>query len=44
MAQVAHFIAEALAHVADEAKLLEIKAGVNTLMQRFPLYAHRLKG
>jgi glycine hydroxymethyltransferase len=44
MAQVAHFIAEALAHVTDEAKLLEIKSGVNALMKRFPLYAHRLQG
>jgi glycine hydroxymethyltransferase len=44
MAQVAHFIAEALANVGDEAKLAEVKAGVNALMKRFPLYAHRLQG
>ena len=42
MEQVAGFIAEALAHVGDEAKLAAIKGSVNTLMRRFPLYAHRL--
>src|SRR5512137_1245569 len=40
MEQVAGFIAEALAHVADEVKLATIKGSVNTLMRRFPLYAH----
>jgi hypothetical protein len=29
--------------MGDEQKLLQVKASVNTLMQRFPLYAGRLK-
>jgi glycine hydroxymethyltransferase len=43
MKEVAGFIAEALANVADETKLTEINGRVNSLMKRFPLYAHRLK-
>lgn len=42
MANVAGFIAEALANVDNDAKLVEIKGRVNALMKRFPLYAHRL--
>jgi glycine hydroxymethyltransferase len=42
MAEVAGFIAEALANVDNDVKLAEIKGRVNTLMKRFPLYAHRL--
>ena len=43
MMEVAGFIAEALANSADEAKLAEINGRVNSLMKRFPLYAHRLR-
>jgi glycine hydroxymethyltransferase len=43
MAAVAGFIAEAIANMGDEQKLLQIKTSVNTLMKRFPLYANRLK-
>ena len=43
MVEVAGFIAEALANVDSEAKLAEVKAKVNALMGRFPLYANRLK-
>ncbi|CAG0967864.1 serine hydroxymethyltransferase [Geobacter sp.] len=43
MAEVAAFIAEALANVENEAKLAEVKGKVNALMSRFPLYANRLK-
>ncbi len=43
MAEVAAFIAEALANVENEAKLAEVKGKVNSLMGRFPLYANRLK-
>ena len=42
MANVAGFIAEALANVDNDAKLVEIKGRVNALMKHFPLYAHRL--
>ena len=42
MKEVAGFIAEVLANVADEQVLAGVKAKVNALMQRFPLYAHRL--
>lgn len=42
MEEVASCIADVLANVADEAKLAEVKKRVNSLMQRFPLYAHRL--
>lgn len=42
MAEVAGFIAEALANVDNDTKLAEIKGRVNALMKRFPLYAHRL--
>jgi len=43
MREVAGFITDALANCADEGRLAEIKEGVNGLMKRFPLYAHRLK-
>ena len=43
MREVAGFIADALANWADEAKLTEINGRVNSLMKRFPLYAHRLR-
>lgn len=43
MKEVAGLIAEALAAHDDEAKLVEIKGRINTMMRRFPLYAHRLK-
>ena len=42
MEQVAGFIADVLANVGDEAKLQAIKADVNTMMKRFPMYADRL--
>jgi len=42
MEQVAGFIADVLANVGNEAKLAEIKGGVNALMKRFPLYRDRL--
>ncbi len=43
MREVAGFVAEVLHNVADEQVLAGVKAKVNTLMQRFPLYAQRLK-
>ncbi|HLO25097.1 MAG TPA: serine hydroxymethyltransferase [Geobacteraceae bacterium] len=43
MKDIATFIAEALQNCADEAKLAEINGRVNSLMKRFPMYAHRLK-
>lgn len=43
MAAVAGFIADAIANIGDEQKLLQIKTSVNALMKRFPLYANRLK-
>ncbi|NVN99176.1 MAG: serine hydroxymethyltransferase [Geobacteraceae bacterium] len=43
MAAVAGFISEAIENMNDEQKLLQIKASVNDLMKRFPLYANRLK-
>jgi glycine hydroxymethyltransferase len=43
MKEIASFIAEALQNYADEAKLAEINGRVNSLMKRFPMYAHRLK-
>lgn len=43
MATVAGFIADAIANMGDEQKLLQIKGSVNELMKRFPLYANRLK-
>jgi glycine hydroxymethyltransferase len=42
MEAVAGFIAAALANVGNEEQLAAIKLEVNTLMRRFPLYAHRL--
>jgi glycine hydroxymethyltransferase len=43
MELVAGFIADAIANMADEQKLAAIKGEINTMMKRFPLYAHRLK-
>jgi len=43
MNKVAGFIADALANHDNDAKLAEIKAGINVMMKRFPLYSHRLK-
>jgi glycine hydroxymethyltransferase len=43
MVKVAGFIADAIANMADEQKLLQIKASVNDLMKGFPLYTKRLK-
>jgi glycine hydroxymethyltransferase len=42
MAEVADFIAEALANVDNIARLNEIKSRVNSLMKRFPFYSNRL--
>src|SRR5512140_893627 len=42
MKEVASFVAEVLGNVADEQVLAGVKAKVNELMKRFPLYAHRL--
>jgi glycine hydroxymethyltransferase len=42
MGQIAGFIAAVLADVDNEAKLLAVKDDVNSLMKKFPLYAHRL--
>lgn len=43
MLQVAEFIAAAIASIGNDEKLLQIKQDVNRLMQRFPLYASRLR-
>jgi glycine hydroxymethyltransferase len=43
MVDVAGFIADAIANMNDEQKLLQIKSSVNELMKRFPLYLNRLK-
>lgn len=43
MVTVAGFIAAVIANMGDEQKLLQIKASVNELMKRFPLYQKRLK-
>jgi len=43
MDAVAEFIANAVANIGNEAKLLAIKTQVNELMKRFPLYASRIK-
>jgi len=43
MELVAGFIADAIANIGNEEKLLAIKAQVNEMMKRFPLYANRLK-
>lgn len=42
MELVAGFIAEAVASIGNDAALDTIKAKVNELMKKFPLYAHRL--
>lgn len=43
MELVAGFIADAVANIGNEAKLLQIKSEVNAMMKKFPLYASRLK-
>ncbi|NJD91607.1 MAG: serine hydroxymethyltransferase, partial [Geobacter sp.] len=43
MELVAGFIASAVANIGNNDKLLQIKAEVNAMMKRFPLYASRLK-
>jgi glycine hydroxymethyltransferase len=43
MELVAGFIADAVTNIGNDEKLLAIKAQVNELMKKFPLYAHRLK-
>lgn len=43
MERVAGWIAQALAHMDNDAMLEEIRAQVRELCTRFPLYAHRLK-
>jgi glycine hydroxymethyltransferase len=43
MEEVAGFIADALKNTENESALAGIKASVNALMKKFPLYAHRLK-
>ncbi len=43
MELVAGFIADALANIGNDAALAGIQKRVNDLMQKFPLYAHRLK-
>lgn len=42
MAQVADFIAEAIANIGNDAALAEIGVRVNEMMKGFPLYAKRL--
>jgi len=42
MVTVAGFIADVIANMGDEQKLLQIKSSVNELMKRFPLYQNRL--
>ncbi len=43
MKEVAGFIAEALKYTDNDGALADIKARVNAMMKKFPLYAHRLK-
>jgi len=43
MEHVADFIADAIASIGNDEKLAAVKAKVNTMMKRFPLYADRLK-
>ena len=43
MKEVAGFIADSLANVNNDEKLKEIKERVNTMMRRYPLYAHRIR-
>ena len=42
MTQVATFIVEALSNVGNESKLNAVRAGVEELSRKFPLYRHRL--
>ncbi len=43
MEQVAGFVADAIANIGNDAALEGIRKQVNALMQKFPMYAHRLK-
>lgn len=43
MEEVAGFIAEAVANIGNDEKLVEIKGRVNSMMKRFPLYVNRIK-
>ena len=43
MEQVAGFIADAIVNIGNDDALAGIQQRVNQLMQKFPLYAHRLK-
>jgi len=43
MAQVAGFIADALKNAENPEQLARIKGDVNSLMKKYPLYAHRLR-
>jgi len=43
MAQVAGFIADALKNSENPEQLARIKGNVNSLMKKYPLYAHRLR-
>lgn len=43
MAQVAGFIADALKNSENPEQLARIKGDVNSLMKKYPLYAHRLR-
>lgn len=42
MELVAGFIADAIANIGNDEGLAGVREGVNALMKRFPLYAHRL--
>lgn len=42
MEQVAGYVTDAVSHIGDDLKLEEIKAQVNNMMKKFPLYADRL--
>jgi len=42
MELVAGFIADAVANIGNDEKLIVIKGQVNQMMKRFPLYASRL--
>jgi glycine hydroxymethyltransferase len=43
MVQIAGFIADALKNSESPEQLTRIKSGVNSLMKKYPLYAHRLR-
>jgi len=43
MKRIAGFIAEALRHIHDEKRLMEIREEVKSLCDRFPLYPERIR-